>query len=91
MKAEGLKFDVVFTSVLDRAIKTANIALEEMDLLWVPMIKSYKLNERMYGGLQGLNKKETVAKHGMEQVMVWRRSYDIPPPPIDDDNGMLNL
>jgi 2,3-bisphosphoglycerate-dependent phosphoglycerate mutase len=86
MKKEGFVFSKVYTSVLKRAIKTANSALEQMDLLWIPMEKSFRLNERMYGSLQGLNKKETVEKHGAEQVQVWRRSYDIPPPDIDEKN-----
>lgn len=86
IKAEGLKFDVCFTSVLKRAIKTCNMALEEADQLYVPVNKSWRLNERMYGGLTGLDKKETVVKHGAEQVQVWRRSFDVPPPPIEKDS-----
>ncbi len=82
MKQDGYTFDVVFTSVLKRAIKTMNLALEQMDLLWLPVQKSWRLNERHYGALQGLNKAETAEKHGMEQTNVWRRSYDIPPPPL---------
>lgn len=86
MKEAGLTFDVAYTSVLKRAIKTLNVALEEMDLLWLPVIKSWRLNERHYGALQGLNKAETAAKHGEEQVKIWRRSYDIPPPPLSPDD-----
>ncbi len=83
MKAEGFTFDLAFTSTLKRAIRTLWLATDEMDLLWVPVIKSYTLNERHYGALQGLNKAETAAKHGEEQVKIWRRSYDVPPPALD--------
>jgi 2,3-bisphosphoglycerate-dependent phosphoglycerate mutase len=83
MKAEGLAFDVAYTSVLKRAIRTLNTALEAMDQLWIPVHKSWRLNERHYGALQGLDKAETTAKHGEEQVLVWRRSYDIPPPAME--------
>jgi 2,3-bisphosphoglycerate-dependent phosphoglycerate mutase len=86
MKQDGYTFDVVFTSVLKRAIKTMNLALEQMDLLWVPVYKNWRLNERHYGALQGLNKAETAEKHGMEQTNIWRRSYDIPPPPLTPDD-----
>jgi 2,3-bisphosphoglycerate-dependent phosphoglycerate mutase len=86
MRAEGLQFDVAHTSVLKRAIRTQQTALEEMDQVWVPVYKHWRLNERHYGGLQGLDKSETAAKHGEEQVKVWRRSYDIPPPPMADDD-----
>jgi 2,3-bisphosphoglycerate-dependent phosphoglycerate mutase len=86
MKQDGYTFDVVFTSVLKRAIKTMNLALEQMDLLWLPVYKSWRLNERHYGALQGLNKAETAAEHGMEQTNIWRRSYDIPPPPLTADD-----
>ena len=82
MAAEGFAFDVAHTSVLKRAIRTLWIALDEMDLLWVPVHRSWRLNERHYGDLQGLNKAETAAKHGDAQVKIWRRSYDIPPPPL---------
>lgn len=82
MKKAGYTFDVAFTSVLKRAIKTLNLALEQMDLLWIPVCKSWRLNERHYGALQGLNKAETAAQHGIEQTNIWRRSYDIPPPPL---------
>ena len=83
LKKEGFDFDICFTSVLKRAIRTLNLALDEMDRLWLPVEKSWRLNERHYGALQGLNKAETAAKFGEEQVKIWRRSYDIPPPPLD--------
>jgi 2,3-bisphosphoglycerate-dependent phosphoglycerate mutase len=83
MKKEGLTFDYSFTSVLKRAIRTHFIALDEMDLLWIPVERSWRLNERHYGALQGLNKAETAAKFGEAQVKVWRRSYDIPPPALE--------
>jgi 2,3-bisphosphoglycerate-dependent phosphoglycerate mutase len=83
---EGFIFDVAFTSVLKRAIKTLWLALEEMDLMWIPVHNSWRLNERHYGALQGLNKAETAEKHGMEQVKIWRRSYDIPPPALAKDD-----
>ena len=83
MRAEAYEFDVAFTSVLKRAIRTLWIALDEMDLMWLPVERSWRLNERHYGALQGLNKAETAAKHGEAQVKIWRRSYDIPPPPLD--------
>jgi 2,3-bisphosphoglycerate-dependent phosphoglycerate mutase len=83
---EGFVFDVAYTSVLKRAIKTLWLALEEMDLMWLPIRHSWRLNERHYGGLQGLNKTETVEKHGMEQVKIWRRSYDVPPPALTPDS-----
>jgi len=79
-------FDLAFTSVLKRAIKTLWLALEEMDLMWIPEEKSWRLNERHYGALQGLNKKETVERHGEEQVKIWRRSYDVRPPALDPDD-----
>lgn len=82
MKKAGYVFDVAYTSVLKRAIKTLNLALEEMDLLWLPVYKTWRLNERHYGALQGLNKAETAAEHGEEQTNIWRRSYGIPPPPL---------
>lgn len=81
--AAGLELDRVFASVLTRAIRTADIALAAAGQLWIPMEKSWRLNERHYGGLTGLNKTETAARHGAEQVHVWRRSYDIPPPPLE--------
>jgi 2,3-bisphosphoglycerate-dependent phosphoglycerate mutase len=83
LRQAGLGFDEVWTSVLKRAIKTLHICLEEMDLLWLPVHKSWRLNERHYGGLQGLNKAETSRLHGDEQVFAWRRSYDVPPPRLD--------
>ena len=83
MAAKGLDFDMTFTSLQTRAIKTLNIALEAMGRLWLPTEKDWRLNERHYGGLTGLNKAETAARHGDEQVHVWRRSFDIPPPPLD--------
>ncbi len=83
LKAEGYTFDIGFTSVLKRAIRTQSMALDEMDLLWIPIIRDWRLNERHYGGLQGLNKAETAAKYGEQQVKIWRRSYDIPPPPLE--------
>jgi 2,3-bisphosphoglycerate-dependent phosphoglycerate mutase len=86
LKAEGYAFDVAFTSVLKRAIRTLNLALDEMDLLWIPVYKSWRLNERHYGALQGLNKAETAAKYGDKQVMTWRRSYDIQPPALTADD-----
>ena len=83
MKAKGITPDICFTSVQSRAIKTLNLALEEMGRLWVPVTKDWRLNERHYGGLTGLDKAETAAKHGDEQVKIWRRSFDIPPPPLE--------
>ncbi len=87
MKEAGLHVDLAFTSVLTRAIKTLGIALAEMDQLWIPVTKHWRLNERHYGALQGLNKAETAAKHGEAQVKIWRRSYDIPPPPLGPDDA----
>jgi len=86
LKGEGFKIDVAFTSVLKRAIKTCNLALEEADQMHIPVNKSCRLNERMYGGLTGLDKKETVVKHGADQVLTWRRSFDVPPPPLEKDS-----
>ncbi len=86
MKKANYTFDAAYTSVLKRAIKTLNLALEQMDLLWIPVDKSWRLNERHYGALQGLNKAETAAEHGLEQTNIWRRSYDIPPPPLAPDD-----
>ena len=82
MAVEKFEFDVAHTSVLKRAIRTLWIAQDEMDLLWIPVYRSWRLNERHYGALQGLNKSETAAQHGEAQVKIWRRSYDIPPPPL---------
>jgi 2,3-bisphosphoglycerate-dependent phosphoglycerate mutase len=86
LKAEGFVFDVAYTSVLSRAIKTLWIALEEMDLMWIPVHLHWRLNERMYGALQGLNKAETAQRHGEAQVKLWRRSYDVPPPALTRDD-----
>src|SRR6266571_2675335 len=86
MKDAALAFDLAFTSVLKRAIKTLDIALEEMDQLWIPVTKHWRLNERHYGALEGLNKAETAAQHGEAQVKIWRRSYDIPPPALTPDD-----
>lgn len=83
MKAEGFSFDIAYVSVLRRALTTLWLALDEMDELWIPVEKSWRLNERHYGALQGLNKAETAAKFGDDQVLVWRRSYDIPPPVLE--------
>jgi 2,3-bisphosphoglycerate-dependent phosphoglycerate mutase len=86
LKREGYVFDVAFTSVLKRAIRTLWIALDEMDLMWIPVHRSWRLNERHYGALQGLNKSETAEKHGEDQVLIWRRSYDVPPPELTSDD-----
>ncbi|MBA4048849.1 MAG: 2,3-diphosphoglycerate-dependent phosphoglycerate mutase [Sphingomonas sp.] len=83
MGERGLDFDRCFTSLQTRAIKTLNLALEEMGRLWLPVEKDWRLNERHYGGLTGLDKAETAAKHGDDQVKIWRRSFDVPPPPIE--------
>lgn len=86
MRELGIEFDVAYTSLLKRAIRTLWFILDEMDQMWIPVIRSWKLNERSYGELQGLNKAETAAKHGDEQVHIWRRSYDIPPPALAEDD-----
>jgi 2,3-bisphosphoglycerate-dependent phosphoglycerate mutase len=86
LKDRGFDFDVCFTSVLTRAIRTLHLVLHEMDQLWLPVAKDWRLNERHYGGLTGLNKQEMIAQVGAEQVKVWRRSYDIPPPPLPDES-----
>ena len=86
MREAGLMFDLAHTSVLRRAIKTLWLALERMDLMWIPVLHSWRLNERHYGALQGLNKAETAAKFGDEQVLAWRRSYDVPPPALKPDD-----
>jgi 2,3-bisphosphoglycerate-dependent phosphoglycerate mutase len=86
MREKGYVFDVAYTSVLKRAIKTLWLALEEMDLMWLPVHNNWRLNERHYGALQGLNKAETAERHGLEQTQIWRRSYDIPPPPLAVDD-----
>jgi 2,3-bisphosphoglycerate-dependent phosphoglycerate mutase len=83
LAAAGVGFDLCYTSVLKRAIKTLDLALEEMDLLWLPVEKSWRLNERHYGALQGLNKRQTAAEHGADQVKRWRRSWDVPPPRLE--------
>lgn len=86
LKEKGFEFDLAYTSVLTRAIRTLNIVLEEMGQLYLPVERHWRLNERHYGALTGLNKAETAAKHGEEQVKIWRRSYDVPPPPVDEDS-----
>ncbi|EHL11043.1 2,3-diphosphoglycerate-dependent phosphoglycerate mutase [Peptoanaerobacter stomatis] len=86
LKKDGFTFDIAYTSYQKRAIKTLNIVLEEIDELYIPVKKSWRLNERHYGALQGLNKAETAKKYGDEQVHIWRRSFDVPPPPLDDDD-----
>jgi 2,3-bisphosphoglycerate-dependent phosphoglycerate mutase len=89
LKREGYHFDIAFTSVLKRANKTLNVVLEEMDLLWLPVEHSWRLNERHYGALQGLNKAETAAQYGEAQVKIWRRAYDTPPPPLPDGDPRI--
>jgi len=86
LREEGLTFDIAFTSVLTRAIRTLWLMLDEMNLMWIPVERHWRLNERHYGALQGLDKAETAAKHGADQVKIWRRSYDIPPPPLALDD-----
>lgn len=86
LKEEGYSFDVAYTSVLKRAIKTLNYVLGEMDLNWIPVYKTWRLNEKSYGALQGLNKAETAEKYGEDQVLLWRRSYDVRPPMIEEDD-----
>ena len=88
LKGLGLTFDVAYTSYQKRAIKTLNLFLEELDLLWIPVYKSWRLNERHYGALQGLNKAETAEKYGDEQVHIWRRSFDVAPPQVDKNSDM---
>lgn len=83
LKQEGYTFDIAYTSVLKRAIRTLWIVLDGMDLMWIPVVRSWRLNERMYGALQGLNKAQTAEKYGDEQVHLWRRSYDVPPPALE--------
>ncbi|MBR6347770.1 MAG: 2,3-diphosphoglycerate-dependent phosphoglycerate mutase [Spirochaetales bacterium] len=92
LKEDGYDFDVCYTSYLKRAIHTLNIALDEMDRAWLPVVKSWKLNERHYGALQGLNKSETAAKYGEDQVKIWRRSFDVKPPKLEesDDRNPAN-
>ena len=86
LKEVGFEFDIAYTSVLKRAIRTLWITLDGMDLMWIPVVRSWRLNERHYGALQGLNKAETAAQHGDEQVLVWRRSYDVPPPVLEEND-----
>lgn len=86
LKDAGFVFDTAYTSLLKRAIKTLWITLEDMDLMWIPVLNSWRLNERHYGALQGLNKSETASKYGEDQVLVWRRSYDVPPPPLEKND-----
>jgi 2,3-bisphosphoglycerate-dependent phosphoglycerate mutase len=86
---EGYNFNIVYTSVLKRAIRSANFLLDEMDLSWLPVVRSWRLNERHYGALQGLDKAETAAKYGEDQVLIWRRSYSTPPPPLEDGDKRL--
>jgi 2,3-bisphosphoglycerate-dependent phosphoglycerate mutase len=87
LAATGIRFDCAYTSMLKRAIRTLWIALDEMDRMWLPVTNSWRLNERHYGALQGLDKAQTVEKHGEAQVKIWRRSYDIPPPPLAESDG----
>ncbi|MBN1478106.1 2,3-diphosphoglycerate-dependent phosphoglycerate mutase [Candidatus Sumerlaeota bacterium] len=86
LREEGFEFDIVYTSVLKRAIRTMWIALDELDQMWLPVVRHWRLNERHYGALQGLNKAETAARHGEEQVKIWRRAYATPPPPLESDD-----
>jgi 2,3-bisphosphoglycerate-dependent phosphoglycerate mutase len=86
LREEGYVFDLAYTSLLKRAIRTLWIALDVLDRMWIPVVKDWRLNERHYGALEGLNKAETAAKHGEAQVKIWRRSYDIPPPPLKPDD-----
>ncbi len=86
LKEEGFEFDIAYTSVLTRAVRTLWIALKEMDMVWLPIVNSWRLNERHYGALQGLNKAETAEKYGDEQVLIWRRSYDTQPPALTTDD-----
>jgi len=86
LKEGGFEFDLAYTSVLKRAIRTLWLALDEMDLLWLPVIKTWRLNERHYGALQGLNKAQTAEQFGEKQVKIWRRSYDVPPPPLTQED-----
>ena len=89
LRREGYTFDLAFTSVLKRANKTLNVVLEELDMLWLPVEHSWRLNERHYGNLQGLNKAEMAAQYGEEQVLIWRRSYDTPPPALEEGDARL--
>jgi len=87
LKKEGYVFDIAFTSVLKRAIRTLWLVLDQMDLMWIPVLRDWRLNERHYGALQGLNKAETAAKFGEAQVKIWRRSYDVPPPALEETDA----
>ncbi len=91
LKEAGFRFDLTYTSVLKRAIRTLWVTLDEMDLMWLPTVHSWRLNERHYGALQGLNKAETAAQYGDDQVLVWRRSYDIPPMPLAADDARASF
>ncbi|MGV3653919.1 MAG: 2,3-diphosphoglycerate-dependent phosphoglycerate mutase [Noviherbaspirillum sp.] len=91
LQEAGFSFDLAYTSVLKRAIRTLWVTLDEMDLMWIPVVKNWRLNERHYGALQGLNKAETAAKYGDQQVLVWRRSYDTPPNPLDPADPRSSL
>jgi len=91
LKEAGFQFDLAYTSVLRRAIHTLWLTLEEMDLMWLPIVHSWRLNERHYGALQGLNKADMAAEYGEEQVMIWRRSYDIPPMPLDPSDPRVSF
>ncbi len=86
LKNEGFNFKIAYTSYLTRAIRTLWLTLEQMDLLWIPVYKTWRLNEKHYGTLQGLNKSEMAEKYGDQQVLIWRRSYDVPPPPLEDND-----
>jgi len=87
LKDESYTFDIAFTSVLTRAVRTLWLILDEMDLMWIPVVRDWRLNERHYGDLQGLDKAETTRKHGADQVKIWRRSYDTPPPPLSEEDA----
>ena len=87
LRDEGYTFDIAFTSVLKRAIRTLWLILDEMELMWMPVVRDWRLNERHYGDLQGLDKAETTKKHGADQVKIWRRSYDTPPPPLGEEDA----
>jgi len=90
LKEGGYEFDIAYTSLLKRAIQTLDLCIGEMDLHWIPVVKDWRLNERHYGALEGMNKAETAAKHGEDMVKIWRRSYDIPPPPLEDKEDPRN-
>jgi 2,3-bisphosphoglycerate-dependent phosphoglycerate mutase len=91
LREKNVMPDVLYTSLLTRAIQTANLALEEADRLWIPVKRSWRLNERHYGALQGMDKAQTLAQYGPEQFQIWRRSFDVPPPPIDNDSEWSQL